>query len=189
MFSNAVLRISISLTLAAVISSCSSVPEKPVIVSDSGTDIISYWNGDNMTGDPSIRISLKEQKAYFYKGDQLAGVSLISTGREGLNTVTGNFHVIQKDKNHRSSQFGDYLTAKGALLKRDVDTTKDTMPEGAHYQGADMPYWMRIVGGTGLHEGFLPGYAASHGCIRMPGFMAEAFFRSVVVGTPVSVQP
>jgi hypothetical protein len=69
MFSNAVLRISISLSLAAVISSCSTVPEKPVIVSDSGTDIISYWNGDNMTGDPFIRISLKEQKAYFYKGD------------------------------------------------------------------------------------------------------------------------
>jgi len=51
-----------------------------------------------------------------------------------------------------------------------------------------MPYFMRIVGGTGMHEGFLPGYPASHGCIRMPSFMAEAFFRNVAVGTPVKVE-
>jgi lipoprotein-anchoring transpeptidase ErfK/SrfK len=52
-----------------------------------------------------------------------------------------------------------------------------------------MPNFMRIVGGTGMHEGYLPGYPASHGCIRMPGFMAAAFFRSVEVGTPVIIEP
>ena len=57
------------------------------------------------------------------------------------------------------------------------------------FDGADMPYFMRIVGGTGMHEGYLPGYPASHGCIRMPGPMAEAFFRSVSVGTPVTIEP
>ena len=50
-----------------------------------------------------------------------------------------------------------------------------------------MPYFMRIVSGTGLHAGYLPGYPASHGCIRMPEFMAENFFRSVSVGTPVTI--
>jgi lipoprotein-anchoring transpeptidase ErfK/SrfK len=50
-----------------------------------------------------------------------------------------------------------------------------------------MPYFMRITGGIGMHEGFLPGYAASHGCIRMPGFMAQKFFEYVNMGTPVSV--
>ena len=52
-----------------------------------------------------------------------------------------------------------------------------------------MPNFMRISAATGMHEGFLPGYPASHGCIRMPALMAEAFFRSVAVGTPVSIQP
>jgi lipoprotein-anchoring transpeptidase ErfK/SrfK len=50
-----------------------------------------------------------------------------------------------------------------------------------------MPYFMRIVGGIGMHAGYLPGYPASHGCIRMPEFMAENFFRSVSVGTPVTI--
>jgi len=42
-----------------------------------------------------------------------------------------------------------------------------------------MPYFMRIVDGVGMHAGYLPGYPASHGCIRMPQFMAEDFFKSV----------
>jgi len=142
-----------------------------------------------MVGRPAVRISISEQRAYFYKGGQLAGVSPISSGREGRGTVTGNFHVIQKDKNHESSLFGEYVDASGKVIQKDVDTGKDAMPRGAHYNGAKMPNFMRIVAGIGMHEGFLPGYPASHGCIRMPALMAEAFFRSVTVGTPVSIQP
>ncbi|WP_395738886.1 L,D-transpeptidase family protein [Prosthecobacter sp.] len=149
----------------------------------------SFWNGDYMTGKPSVRINLSEQRAYFYKDGQLAGVSEISSGREGRNTVTGNFHVIQKDLHHVSSLFGDYVDADGNVIQKDVDTSKDPKPKGARYDGAKMPYFMRIVGGTGMHEGYLPGYPASHGCIRMPGYMAEAFYRSVEVGTPVSIEP
>ena len=63
------------------------------------------------------------------------------------------------------------------------------MPPGGVFDGARMPYFMRITGGVGMHEGFLPGYPASHGCIRMPGFMAENFFHNVEVGTPVKIQP
>lgn len=154
-----------------------------------GYDNVSYWDGDSMTGPPSIRISLSEQRAYFYKGDKLAGVSWISTGREGLNTVTGNYRIIQKDKDHKSSVYGDYVDKEGKIVKKDVEKGKDPMPPGAHFDGSPMPFFMRIVGGTGMHQGFLPGVPASHGCIRMPGDMAQDFFNSVSVGTPVSITP
>jgi hypothetical protein len=150
-------------------------------------DDVSYWDGDGVAGSPHVVIRLGEQRAYFYKGDALVGVSIISTGREGYDTPLGHFHIIQKDKDHVSSRFGDYDDANGNILQKEIDRDKDPMPPGAHYDGAKMPYFMRIVAGTGMHEGFLPGYPASHGCIRMPGFMAEAFFRNVEIGTPVEI--
>ena len=152
-------------------------------------DNVSYWDGDSVAGSPRIRISLGEQKAFFYKGDQLVGVSMISTGREGFDTPTGRFSIVQKNKDHVSSIYGDYVDAQtGAPVRKDIDRRIDKMPKGAKYDGARMPYFMRFHGGVGMHEGFLPGYPASHGCIRMPGFMASSFFNSVSVGTPVSVE-
>jgi len=151
-------------------------------------DNVSYWDGDGVPGKPHIIIKLGEQRAYFYKGDQLVGVSVISSGREGHDTHPGKFKVIQKDKDHKSSQYGDYILADGTRHK-DVDVAKDPKPPGATFDGAPMPFFMRIVGGTGMHAGFLPGYPASHGCIRMPEFMAEDFFNNVEMGTPVEVQP
>lgn len=151
-------------------------------------DNVSYWDGDSVSGKPSVQIRLTEQRAYFYKGRTLVGISSISTGREGFNTPVGNFHIIQKDKDHVSSRFGDFLDASTReVIKKDADLSVDKLPKGAIFDAAKMPYFMRIVGGTGMHEGFLPGYPASHGCIRMPGFMAEAFFRSLSVGTPVEI--
>ena len=151
-------------------------------------DNVSFWDGDGVSGAPRIRISLGEQKAYFYKGDQLVGVSLLSTGREGYDSPTGNYKIVQKNRDHISSIYGDYVNAQtGEVMVRDVDRRKDPMPKGAKYDGARMPYFMRFVGGVGMHEGFLPGYPASHGCIRMPGFMASAFFNNVEIGTPVTV--
>ena len=136
-------------------------------------DNVSYWDGDNASGSPSIKINLGEQRAYFYKGGELVGISVVSTGREGFGTTSGSFHIIQKDKDHVSSRFGDYVDADGNIIKKEIDRDKDPMPKGARYDGAKMPFFMRIVGGTGMHQGFLPGYPASHGCIRMPGFMAH----------------
>ncbi len=150
-------------------------------------DSVSYWDGDGVPGKPSIKISLGEQKAFFYKGGQLVGISQLSTGREGMGTTTGSFKIIQKDQNHVSSQYGDYVDAGDNVVVANVDVGKDPKPPGTHFKGAPMPYFMRIVGGTGMHAGYLPGYPASHGCIRMPEFMAENFFRSVSVGTPVTV--
>jgi len=152
-------------------------------------DNVSYWDGDSVPGKPSIKISLGEQRAYFFKNNELVGVSLVSTGREGYGTKPGSFKIIQKDKDHKSTLFGDYIDSAGNVVKKDIDVTKDPKPPGAIFDGAKMPYFMRIVGGTGMHAGFLPGYPASHGCIRMPAFMAEDFFNSVSVGTPVTITP
>jgi len=150
-------------------------------------DSVSYWDGDSVSGKPSITISLREQRAYFYKSGVLVGVSQLSTGREGLNTPYGRFSIIQKDVNHVSSLFGDYVDSAGNVVVPNVDVTKDPKPKGAQFKGTPMPYFMRIVSGTGLHAGYLPGYPASHGCIRMPEFMAENFFKSVSLGTPVTI--
>jgi lipoprotein-anchoring transpeptidase ErfK/SrfK len=150
-------------------------------------DTVSYWDGDNIGGKPSIKISLAEQRAYFYKSGMLVGVSQLSTGREGLNTPTGRFSIIQKDVNHVSSKYGDFVDQAGNVVMPNVDVEKDKKPPGSHFKGAPMPYFMRIVGGVGMHAGYLPGYPASHGCIRMPEFMAENFFKSVSSGTPVTI--
>ncbi len=151
-------------------------------------DNVSYWDGYGVEGPPSVVIRLGEQRAYFYKGDELVGVSIVSTGREGYDTTTGNFKIMEKDIDHRSNLYGDYVDAvTGEVVVRNVDVKKDPKPPSTKFLGAPMPYFMRIVGGTGMHEGFLPGYAASHGCIRMPEFMAKNFYENVSVGTPVTV--
>jgi lipoprotein-anchoring transpeptidase ErfK/SrfK len=150
-------------------------------------DTVSYWDGDNLGGKPSVKISLAEQRAYFYKSGMLVGVSQLSTGREGLNTPVGRYSIIQKDKTHVSSKYGDFVDASDQVIMPNVDVEKDKKPPGTHFKGAPMPYFMRIVGGVGMHAGYLPGYPASHGCIRMPEFMAENFFKSVSTGTPVMI--
>lgn len=152
-------------------------------------DTVSYWDGDNAAGKPSVKIKLSEQRAYFYKGGELVGISQLSTGREGLDTPSGTFKITQKDKDHVSSKYGDYVDSADNVVVPNVDVTKDPKPPGTHFKGAPMPYFMRIVGGVGMHAGYLPGYPASHGCIRMPEFMAENFFRSVSEGTPVTITP
>jgi lipoprotein-anchoring transpeptidase ErfK/SrfK len=150
-------------------------------------DTVSYWDGDGMTGKPSVKIALGEQRAYFYKGGQLVGISQLSTGREGLATPNGRFAITQKDLHHVSTKYGDYVDSADNVVAPNVNVETDPKPPGTHFKGAPMPYFMRIVGGVGMHAGYLPGYPASHGCIRMPEFMAENFFKSVSVGTPVTI--
>jgi len=150
-------------------------------------DNVSYWDGDASSGKPAVKISLGEQRAYFYRSSQLVGISQLSTGREGLNTPSGHFSIVQKDLKHVSSKYGDYVDDADNVVKANVELGKDPKPPGTHFKGAPMPYFMRIVGGVGMHAGYLPGYPASHGCIRMPEFMAENFFKSVSLGTPVTI--
>lgn len=148
----------------------------------------SWWNGNTATGSPGIVISLRQQKAYFYKGGKLVGMSIISTGDGEHRTPTGSYTIQQKDSRHQSSQYGDYVDASGQPIKQNIDRHIDPMPPGAKYDGANMFHFMRFTRGIGMHAGFLPGYAASHGCVRMPERMAETFFNNVQIGTPVDVR-
>jgi lipoprotein-anchoring transpeptidase ErfK/SrfK len=151
------------------------------------TDNVSYWDGDGLSGSPSITINLREQKAFFYKGDRLVGVSMISSGREGYSTPPGNYKIIQKSPNHVSNLYGDYVDGSGNVVVANVGVKRDPRPAGTHFRGAPMPYFLRFHGGYGLHAGFLPGFPASHGCVRMPERMAQIFFANVSHGTPVRV--
>lgn len=150
-------------------------------------DTVSYWDGDGVAGSPSVTIDLAEQKAFFYKGGRLVGVSMISSGREGYSTPSGNFKILQKNKDHVSNLYGDYVDGAGNVVVSNVGVKSDPKPPGTQFRGAPMPYFMRIHGGVGMHAGFLPGFPASHGCIRMPERMAEIFFANVSHGTPVRV--
>ena len=69
-----------------------------------------------------------------------------------------------------------------------VEVNKDPQPRGTIFRGAAMPYFLRIHGGVGMHAGYLPGYPASHGCIRLPEKMALQFFQNAAVGTPVEIR-
>src|SRR5256714_15644008 len=111
-------------------------------------DNVSYWDGDEMGGKPSVKISLGEQRAYFYKGGKLAGISQLSTGREGLKTPIGKSAIQQKDVNHVSTKYGDYVDAADNVVKPNVELGVDPKPPGTHFKGAPMPYFMRIHGGV-----------------------------------------
>lgn len=148
-----------------------------------------YWDGDGVTGSPKIVIDLSDQKAYFYKSGALVGVTPVSTGDATHRTPTGNFKVTEKDIDHRSSWYGDYVDANGNVVVKDVDVRKDKRPSGTKYLGADMGYFLRFNRAIGMHRGFLPGYPASHGCVRQPEHMAAKFFEHANMGTPVKVVP
>lgn len=145
------------------------------------------WVGDGILGAPSITIDLGSQTATFYKGDQAVGKSPVSTGREGYGTPRGNFQILEKNKNHVSNLYGDFVDGGGAVVKANVAAGRDKCPPGASFRGAPMPFFMRIHGAVGMHAGYLPGYPASHGCIRMPRGAAQRFFENAPVGTPVRV--
>jgi hypothetical protein len=148
----------------------------------------SYWDGDGVSGAPSIIINLSEQTASFYKGSKLVGVSAISSGRDGFETPPGQYKILEKKIEYRSNLYGNYVDANGTVVVKNVSVKKDPMPPGTRFEGAPMPYWMRLSnGGVGMHQGFLPGVPDSHGCIRLPEKMAKIFNQNVSVGTPVRI--
>ncbi len=138
-------------------------------------------------GKVAILIDLPDQHAYLSKGGQVLLTAPVSTGREGYDTPAGNYRVIEKDIDHRSSIYGAYVR-DGMIVRENVDARKDPRPADSTFVGAPMPYFLRIIGGIGLHAGYLPGYPASHGCIRMPESKAKRFFEAAKVGTPVTIK-
>ena len=135
-----------------------------------------------------VRVSIPKQRAYLMVGDEVAADSPISSGKAGHSTPQGHFSVMEKDPDHRSSIYGDFVDRSGRVVRAGISAKIDSAPSGTHYVGALMRWFMRLTGeGVGMHVGILPGYPASHGCIRMSPDGAKLFYDTVKVGTPVTV--
>jgi len=146
-----------------------------------------FWNDEGASGPPKIIVHIGEQKAYFYKGKHVVGESSVSTGKPGFSTPPGHYHIVSKDRDHVSTEFGDYVDDYGNVVRSNIDARKDRRPPGTHFDGARMPYAMFFNGGYAMHQGYVPPFAASHGCIRVPQGMARPFFENAPEGTPVIV--
>ena len=134
----------------------------------------------------SIEIDLSAQRAWLLQDGQRVYETPISSGRAAHPTPTGDFTVLEKDLNHRSSLYGRIVDAQGRALISDADADM-SLPAGARFVQAPMKYFLRFDGATGMHAGHLPGYPASHGCVRLPAARAELFYNVAEVGTPVRV--
>jgi lipoprotein-anchoring transpeptidase ErfK/SrfK len=133
-------------------------------------------------------VSISKQRAYLMAGSKIAIDTPISSGRRHGWTPTGEFTIIEKDPNHYSSLYGEFIDSLGHTVRSGVSSRIESAPSSTQFRGAPMRYFMRITPqGVGLHAGILPGYPASHGCIRLPIDMAEIIYRYVSLQTPVSV--
>src|ERR1700744_4090832 len=114
-------------------------------------------------GEPIMAIvSIKSQQVTFYDADGWILRAPVSTGIKGRETPAGVFALLEKDKDHHSTLYDD----------------------------AWMPNMQRITwNGVALHGGPLPGYAASHGCVRMPFGFAEKLFDKTRIGMRVIISP
>ncbi len=107
-----------------------------------------------------VVVSIPLQKAYVFQDGELVATSPVSTGKRGHETPAGTFRILQKKVHHRSSK----------------------------YDNAPMPYMQRLTWyGIALHAGRVPGYPASHGCIRLPRSFAKKLYGMTDYGTSVTV--
>lgn len=167
-------------------------PELPAAPAPDPEAGFSYWD-DNGSSEPlRVSIDLSEQAAYIYRGGHLVGRSRVATGRSGYSTPTGSFSIQNKQREKRSNLYGRILAADGSVVNSDADARRDRVPSGGRFVGASMPYWMRLTSsGVGMHAGPIPnpGRPVSHGCIRLPRFMAQKLFASAPAGTSVEIHP
>jgi lipoprotein-anchoring transpeptidase ErfK/SrfK len=107
-----------------------------------------------------VVVSLPLQKAYVFDDGELIATSPVSTGKKGYETPAGTFRILQKKVHHRSNR----------------------------YSNAPMPYMQRLTWqGVALHAGSLPGYPASHGCIRLPRSFAKKLYGLTDFSTEVTI--
>jgi L,D-transpeptidase-like protein len=147
---------------------------------------ILFCAGASLLAETSVEIDLQEQRAYLLQNGRPVLASPISSGRYGHLTKTGVFEILEKEQTHYSSIYGKIVDARGNTVVADADADMP-VPRGGKFVPAPMHYFLRFNGADGMHAGILPGYPASHGCVRMPQEYAIAFFNSVSVGTPVTV--
>lgn len=118
------------------------------------------WN-DVASAEPvRLLVNIAEQRAYVYRGEALIAATAISTGKTGKDTPSGTFTILQKKIDHRSTI----------------------------YDSAPMPFMQRLTwDGVAIHAGRNPGFAASHGCVRVPLGFAKKLYGITAVGTTVTV--
>lgn len=146
------------------------------------------WNGDGRKVS-RIVIDTDKQRASFFVGEDEIGWSTVASGLPKHPTPTGQFAVIEKVENKRSNLYGK-VVKNGKVVRSNVKAGRDPIPAGASFEGAHMPYFMRLTGdGIGLHAGPIPrpGQPASHGCIRLPSTLAPVLFKHVSHGTQVTI--
>ena len=139
----------------------------------------------------SIEIDLQRQRGYLlYDKDWVAMDYPISTGQSSFPTPRGNFTILQKIRSDkRSNLYGKIYDADGNVVHSDADIDRDKIPPGGKFVGASMKYWMRITwSGVGMHQGIVPRYPASHGCIRTYHKAVPIVYDHVNIGTPVVVR-
>ncbi len=136
----------------------------------------------------AILVSLSKQRAYLLVNGQVAVDTPISSGKRNGWTHKGEFTILEKDPDHHSTLYGDFVNGEGRVVRSGISSKLDAAPSGTRFHGASMKYFMRLTPeGIGMHVGILPGYPASHGCIRLPLEMAQAIYNKVSVNTPVTV--
>jgi len=134
----------------------------------------------------AIEIDLSAQKAWVLQDGKRVYETPISSGRAGFETPAGSFAISEKSPDHKSSLYGKIVDDKGRVVIPDADC--DTpVPPGAKFEQAPMKNFLRFNGAVGMHAGRLPGYPASHGCVRLPPSKATLFFNIAELGTPVRV--
>ena len=140
-------------------------------------------------GNTRVEIILSLQRARIYKDDEIALDYPIASGRKTFPTPPGRYRIVEKvQRKKQSNLYGTIYDSEGNIYKNDADITEDEVPEGGEFQGAAMPYWMRLTWkGLGMHQGKVPRYPASHGCVRIPSKVASEIYASLSVGTPVSI--
>jgi len=146
------------------------------------------WKGDGRKVSRII-IDTDKQRASFYSGEEEIGWSTIASGLPKHPTPVGEFAVIEKTANKRSNLYGKVVKG-GRVIHSNAKAGRDPVPAGASFEGAHMPYFMRLTyDGIGLHAGPIPrpGQPASHGCIRLPSTLAPVLFKHVSHGTPVKI--
>lgn len=137
-----------------------------------------------------ILIDVDEQKASFYDGSEQIGWAMVASGIRHFSTPRGQFTITEKVADKRSNLYGRIYDSSGKLKIVNAKQGIHRIPPGGRFQGATMPYFMRLTkGGVGMHGGPIPdpGTPASHGCIRLPKDFAPVVYQHVRVGTPVKI--
>jgi lipoprotein-anchoring transpeptidase ErfK/SrfK len=135
-----------------------------------------------------IVVSIPKQRAYLMIGEEIVADAPVSSGKRGHESPRGHMRVLEKDPNHHSSLYGDFVDGSGRIVRAGVSARIDSAPSGTRFAGAAMKWFLRLTeDGVGMHIGILPGYPASHGCIRESVDGAKLFYDHAKVGTPVDV--